>query len=122
VRVRELAEGSPAHETDDLGLAHRLPRVAPQLGKLVSDRPAASIQLSRLVQAYVAEPGPSLEEKATRVGVRRNELLRAARGTISRTTRLRLLVFFAAAGARPGRDPSTPAGERAHCQRKRGFT
>jgi len=84
--------------------------------------PAASIQLSRLVQAYVAEPGPSLEEKATRVGVRRNELLRAARGTISRTTRLRLLVFFAAAGARPGRDPSTPAGERAHCQRKRGFT
>ena len=82
----------------------------------------SSIQLARLVQAYVAEPGGSLEEKATRVGVRRNELLRAARGTISRTIRLRLLAFFAAAGARRGRGPSAPAGQRAHRQRKRGFT
>jgi hypothetical protein len=78
----------------------------------------SSIQLARLVQAYVAEPGGSLEEKATRVGVRRNELLRAARGTISRTIRLRLLTFFAAAG----RGPSAPADQRAHRQRKRGFT
>ena len=84
--------------------------------------PLSSIQLARQVQAYVAEPGGSLEEKATRVGVRRNELLRAARGTISRTTRLRLLVFFAAAGARQGRGPSAPADQRAHRQRKRGFT
>ena len=84
--------------------------------------PLSSIQLARQVQAYVAEPGGSLEEKATRVGVRRNELLRAARGTISRTTRLRLLVFFVAAGARRGRSPSAPADQRAHRQRKRGFT
>ena len=55
----------------------------------------SSIQLARLVQAYVAEPGASLEEKAARVGMRRNELLRAVRGTISRTTRRRLLAFFA---------------------------
>ncbi len=82
----------------------------------------SSIQLARLVQAYAAEPGGSLEEKATRVGERRNELLRAARGTISRTIRLRLLAFFAAAGARRGRGPSAPAGQRAHRQRKRGFT
>ena len=82
----------------------------------------SSIQLARLVQAYVAEPGLSLEDKAIRVGVRRNELLRAARGTISRTTRLRLLVFFAAAGTHRGRGPSAPVGERAHRQRKRGFT
>jgi hypothetical protein len=60
----------------------------------------SSIQLSRLVQAYVAEPGASLEQKASRVGVRRNELLRAAHGTISRTTRLRLLALFAGPGAR----------------------
>jgi len=82
----------------------------------------SSIQLARLVQAYVAEPGLSLEDKAIRVGVRRNELLRAARGTISRTTRLRLLVFFAAAGTLRGRGPSAPVGERAHRQRKRGLT
>jgi hypothetical protein len=36
--------------------------------------PLSSIQLARQVQAYVAEPGGSLEEKATRLGVRRNEL------------------------------------------------
>ena len=72
----------------------------------------SSIQLARLVQAYVAEPGASLEEKATRVGVRRNELLRAARGTIARTTRLRLLAFFAHVRVSP----------RAHRKRKRGFT
>jgi len=47
----------------------------------------SSLQLARLVQAYVAEPGGSIEEKAARVGLRRNELLRAARGTISRTVR-----------------------------------
>ena len=82
----------------------------------------SSIQLARQVQAYVAEPGGSLEEKATRVGVRRNELLRAARGTISRTIRLRLLTFFAAPGARRGRGPSAAAGKQAHGQRKRGFT
>ena len=81
----------------------------------------SSIQLARLVQAYVAEPGPSLEEKAARVGVRRNELLRAARGTISRTTRLRLLAFFAGAGARRVADARVPA-DRARRQRKRGFT
>jgi hypothetical protein len=82
----------------------------------------SSIQLARLVQAYVAEPG-SLEEKATRVGVRRNGLLRAARGTISRTTRLRLLVFFAGAGARQRKGASVSAGQRAaHRKQKRGFT
>jgi hypothetical protein len=70
----------------------------------------SSIQLARLVQAYVAEPGGSLEEKATRIGVRRNELLRAARGTISRTTRLRLLASFAAGRA--------PAGSRSLASRR----
>jgi hypothetical protein len=82
----------------------------------------SSIQLARLVQAYVAGPGASLEEKAARVGVRRNELLRAGRGTISRTTRLRLLAFFAGAGARWVKDARVPASQRAHRQRKRGFT
>ena len=82
----------------------------------------SSTQLARLVQAYVAEPGGSLEEKATRIGVRRNELLRAAQGTIPRTTRLRLLAFFAAAGTRRSHGPSALTGQRAHRQRKRGFT
>jgi len=82
----------------------------------------SSIQLARLVQAYVAEPGTSLEEKASRVGVRRNELLRAARGTIPRTTRLRLLAFFAGAGGRWVKDTRVPASRRAHRQRKRGLT
>jgi hypothetical protein len=82
----------------------------------------SSIQLARLVQAYVAEPGSSLEEKATRVGVRRNELLRAARGTISRTTRLRLLAFFAGAGARRVKGVNVPAGHRPYRERKQGFT
>jgi hypothetical protein len=45
----------------------------------------SSIQLARLVQAYLAAPGASIVQKAARIGVRRNELLRAARGTISRT-------------------------------------
>ena len=82
----------------------------------------SSLQLARLVQACVAEPGGSIEEKAARVGLRRNELLRAARGTLSRTVRRRLLAFFAAAGAprRPG--GSTPAGPRPRRRRKRGFT
>ena len=82
----------------------------------------SSIQLAHLVQAYVAEPGGSLEEKATGVGVRRNELLRAARGTIPRTTRLRLLAFFAVAGARRVKGARVSAGRRAPGQRKRGFT
>ena len=82
----------------------------------------SSIQLARLVQAYVAEPGASLEEKAGRVGMRRNGLLRAARGTISRTTRLRLLAFFAGAGVRRVTEAHGPAGQRTHRQRKRGFT
>ena len=82
----------------------------------------SSIQLARLVQAYVAKPGASLEEKAARVGVRRNELLRAVRGTISRTIRLRLLAFFAGSGARRVKDARVPASQRAHRRRKRGFT
>ncbi len=82
----------------------------------------SSIQLARLVQIYVAHPGASLDEKAARVGVRRNALLRAARGTISRTTRLRLLAFFAGAAARRVKDARVPAGRRAHRQRKRGST
>jgi hypothetical protein len=82
----------------------------------------STAQLARLVQAYVAEPGRPLEEKATRVGIRRNELLRAARGTISRTTRLRLLAFFAAAGVRRAPAPRAPVGPRPPHQRKRGFT
>ena len=81
----------------------------------------SSLQLARLVQGYVAEAG-SLEEKATRVGVRRNELLRAARGTISRTTRLRLLAFFAGSGARRVSAAAVAAGHRTRRQRKRGFT
>ena len=82
----------------------------------------ASIQLAHLVQAYMAEPGGSLEEKATRVGVRRNELLRAARGTIPRTIRLRLLAFFAVAGARRVKGARVSTGRTAPGQRKRGFT
>ena len=83
---------------------------------------SSSIQLAHLVQAYMAEPGGSLEEKATRVGVRRNELLRAARGTIPRTIRLRLLAFFAVAGARRMKGARGSAGRRAPGRRKRGFT
>jgi len=82
----------------------------------------SSIQLARLVQVYVAQPGASLEEKAASVGVRRNALPRAARGSISRTTRLRLLAFFAGAAAPRVKDVRVPAGRRAHRQRKRGFT
>jgi hypothetical protein len=82
----------------------------------------SSIQLAHLVQAYVAEPGGSLEEKAARVGVRRNELLRAARGTIPRTIRLRLLAFFAVAGARRVKGARVSTGRPAPGQRKRGFT
>ena len=82
----------------------------------------SSIQLAHLVQAYMAEPGGSLEEKATRVGVRRNELLRAARGTIPRTIRLRLLAFFAVAGDRRMKGARGSAGRRAPGRRKRGFT
>jgi len=83
---------------------------------------SSSIQLAHLVQAYMAEPGGSLEEKATRVGVRRNELLRAARGTIPRTIRLRLLAFFAVAGARRVKGARGSTGRTAPGQRKRGFT
>jgi len=82
----------------------------------------SSIQLARLVQVYVAQPGASLEEKAARVGVHRNALLRAARGTISRTTRHRLLAFFAGATGRRVKDAGVQAGRRVHLQRKRGFT
>jgi len=77
----------------------------------------SSLQLARQVQAYVAEPGGSIEEKATRVGLRRNELLRAARGTISRTVRLRLVAFFATAAGSP-----RPAGHRSPGQRNRRVT
>jgi hypothetical protein len=56
----------------------------------------SSLQLARLVQTYVTGPGGSVEDKALRVGLRRNELLRAARGTIPRTVRRRLLAFFTA--------------------------
>jgi hypothetical protein len=63
--------------------------------------------------------GTSIEQKAARIGVRRNELLRAARGSISRTVRLRLLAFFAAA---PGaRAPAAPAAA-ARRSRKLGFS
>ena len=82
----------------------------------------SSIQLARLVQAYVTEPGASLEEKVAHVGMRWNELLRAARGTISRTTRRRLLAFFAGGGARRAAEVRVPTGQRGHRQRKRGFT
>jgi len=94
----------------------------------------SSLQLARLVQLYLAEPGASVDEKAAVVGVRRNVLLRAARGTISPTARARLLAhfaaaparrpgrFFAGAGARRVKDARVPAIQRAHRQRKRGFT
>jgi hypothetical protein len=77
----------------------------------------SSLQLARLVRMYLAEPG-SVDEKATRVGVRRNVLLRAARGTIPRTARARLLAHFTT-------EPGAPAASRAaapHRPRKRGFT
>ena len=81
----------------------------------------SSLQLARLVQLYLAEPGASVDEKAAVVGVRRNVLLRAARGTIPRTARARLLAHFAAAPARraPGPSAAPAAG---HRKRKRGFT
>jgi len=81
----------------------------------------SSVQIARLVQIYLAEPGASIDRKAARVGVHRNELLRAARGTISRTTRLRLLAFFVATPtSRAVLRPATTAGP--HRQRKQGFT
>ncbi len=80
----------------------------------------SSLQLARLVQLYLAEPGTSVDEKAAAVGVRRNVLLRAARGTISPTARARLLAHFAAAPTRPGGRSAAPAAE--HRKRKRGFT
>jgi len=81
----------------------------------------SSVQIARLVQIYLAEPGASIDRKAARVGVRRNELLRAARGTISGTTRLRLLAYFAAASpSGPALRPTAAAGP--HRQRKQGFT
>ena len=84
--------------------------------------PLSSLQLARLVQAYVAEPGGSLEEKASRAGVRRSVLLRAGRGTISRTTRLRLLAFFAAAGVGRGGLRASSVARRPRRQPKRGVT
>ncbi len=81
----------------------------------------SSLQLARLVQMYLAEPGASIEQKAAAVGVRRNALLRAARGTISRTVRLRLLAYLQTAPAR--RTPSGGTGvAEPYRQRKHGFT
>jgi hypothetical protein len=81
----------------------------------------SSTQIARLVQTYLAEPGASIDRKAALVGVRRNELLRAACGTISRTTRLRLLAYFAVAPTgRAAYRPTAAAGP--HRQRKHGFT
>jgi hypothetical protein len=81
----------------------------------------SSLQLARLVQDYLAAPGASVDEKAALVGVRRNVLLRAARGTISRTARARLLAHFATTRAQPARArAATPRpGPR---KQKRGFT
>lgn len=81
----------------------------------------SSLQLARLVQLYLAEPGASLDEKAARVGIRRNTLLRAARGAISRTARTRLLAHFTARAAVPARGRSTATKDRRR-SRKRGFT
>lgn len=81
----------------------------------------SNLQLARLVQIYLGEPGASVDEKSARVGVRRNVLLRAARGAISPTARARLLAHFAAAPARPVPGGSAPAAA-AHRKRKRGFT
>ena len=78
----------------------------------------SSLQLARLVQVYLSQPGTSVDEKAARVGIPRNALLRAARGTISRSARARLLAHFATA---PGR-PRTASAEARHRSRKRGFT
>lgn len=82
----------------------------------------SSVQLARLVQAYLAAPGFSIEEKAVRVGVRRNELLRAARGTISRTARVRLLAYFATVETGRAGGPGPGSAGRPRRQRKRGFT
>jgi len=71
-------------------------------------------------QIHLAEPGASVHRKVAIVGVRRNELLRAARGIISWTTRLRLLAYFAGA---PTRRPAyRPAAAEPHHQRNRAFT
>jgi hypothetical protein len=81
----------------------------------------SSLQLARVVQTYLAEPGTSIDQTAAAIGVRRNALLRAARGTISRTVRLRLLAHLQTAPAR--RKPSGGTGvAEPHRQRKRGFT
>jgi len=81
----------------------------------------SSLQLARLVRIYLAEPGVSLDEKAALAGVRRNVLLRAARGTISRITRARLLTHFGAKATGPAR--ARAAGPAApHRLRRRGFT
>ena len=82
----------------------------------------SSVQLARLVQGFLAEPGVSIDQKAAAVGVRRNELMRAARGTISRTARQRLLAYFARVAdptvrARGATAPAVP-----HQLRNRGFT
>jgi len=82
----------------------------------------SSVQLARLVQGFLAEPGASIDQKAAAVGVRRNELMRAARGTISRTARQRLLAYVVRVadpkmGARGVTAPAVP-----HQLRKRGFT
>jgi hypothetical protein len=79
----------------------------------------SSLQLARLVQIYLAEPGASLDEKAALVGIGRNALLRATHGTISRTVRLRLLAHFAPVRPQlaPARQARTPRRQEL---RKRG--
>ena len=82
----------------------------------------SSVQLARLVQGFLAEPGASIDQKAAAVGVRRNELMRAARGTISRSARRRLLAYFARGADSTRRARAAPAPPPTHRPRKRGFT
>ena len=62
-----------------------------------------SVQLARLVQAFLAAPGGSMEEKAAAIAVRRTSSCERARDD-SRTTRQRLLASFAGVGARRAKD------------------
>src|SRR5262245_40138646 len=54
----------------------------------------SNIQLARVIRAFLVEPGGSVEEKASLIGLSRRTLLRASQGTISTRARTRLLAYF----------------------------
>src|SRR5262245_30073649 len=72
----------------------------------------SNLQLARLVRAFLAEPGGTIQEKAALIGLGRNALMRASRGIVSIRARARLLAYFAPS-ALPGRGPAAaPTGRR----------